>query len=355
MAQTAVGRLFRQSTTSSISQSVLRPSQVRSFGNKAAIPTFTPTAIPKLDQALDRFRQDLFIPLGLPKRQRKSVFKPKYAQALEHDPITVKISENEEFTLTPKNKHELPSKKDAMEVLHMMVETRDFSNLFPFISGLRMSNYTISTDRWEYIIRKAARTGNLAAVIECANQYSRTGLSLGNMNIARRLFYELHHNASRRHFQDRTTVNALKLAERAASLMERPEHSVRGDSANDPKQQPFVIGTLLELSVACNVDDTSLTTKVVNYSKALKANWGLGKFEDEYTTPAEKQFRAEENLAIVNAVRMGNLVSRPNPSLVSLMPRAEALEAVLAEQLKSVKNKQVLADTVAQQLMSVKE
>src|SRR3954447_822786 len=37
MAQTAVGRLFRQSTTSSVCQSMLRPSQVRSFGNKAGM------------------------------------------------------------------------------------------------------------------------------------------------------------------------------------------------------------------------------------------------------------------------------------------------------------------------------
>ncbi|KAJ5317696.1 hypothetical protein PENANT_c004G00863 [Penicillium antarcticum] len=351
MAQNAVGRLFRQSTTSSVCQSMLRPSQVRCFGSKSAIPTFTSTPSAELNEALDRFRQELFIPLGLPKRQRKSVFKPKYAQALEHDPITVKISENEEFTLTPKNRHELPSKKDAMEVLHMMVATKNFSNLFPFLSGLRMSNYILNNDRWEYIIRKAGQADKLGAVIECARQYSRTGLSLSNMNVARRLFFELHQMAQRADFKGEGVVKALDLAEKAASLMDSPEHSIRDDSTQDPKQQPFVIGTLLELSAACALEKQSPDDKVIHYAQRLHAAWDLGKFKDEYTSPSEKQARVEENLAVVHGIILANRIPKPTSSLGTLKSRVGPIETVLAKQLKGVKNKQVLTDKVAQRFI----
>ncbi|OGE57090.1 hypothetical protein PENARI_c002G03733 [Penicillium arizonense] len=351
MAQTAVGRLFRQSTTSSVCQSMLRPSQVRSFGNKAAIPTFTSTPSAELNDALDRFRQELFIPLGLPKRQRKSMFKAKYAQTLEHDPITVKISENEEFTLTPKNKHELPSKKDAMEVLHMMVATKNFSNLFPFLSGLRMSNYILNNDRWEYIIRKAGQADKLGAVIECARQCSRTGLSLSNMNVARRLFFELHQMAQRADYQGIEVVKALDLAEKAASLMDSPEHSVRDDSASDPKQQPFVIGTLLELSAACALENEAAKTKVSDYARKLEAAWDLGKFTDDYPSPSEKQARVEENLAVIHGIELAHKLEKPSQSVLTLKSRMKPIRANLAEQLKSVKNKQVLNDKVAQRFI----
>jgi hypothetical protein len=278
------------------------------------------------------------------------VFKAKYAQTLQHDPITVKISENEEFTLTPKNKHELPSKKDAMEVLHLMVATKNFSNLFPFLSGLRMSNYILNNDRWEYIIRKAGQADKLGAVVECARQCSRTGLSLSNMNVARRLFFELHQMAARADYKGEQAVKALDLAEKAAILMDSPEHSVRDDSANDPKQQPFVIGTLLELSAACALENQTFGKQAADYAQKLEAAWDLGRFTNDYSSPAEKQARVEENLAVYNGVIMGNKQPKPSPSLVALKSRVEPMAAVLAEQLKSVKNKQVLTDKVAQQL-----
>lgn len=320
------------------------------------IPTFTSTPSTELNDALERFRNDLFIPLGLPKRQQKSVFKPKYAQQLEHEPITVTINGNEEFTLTPKLQHELPSKKEALAVLDLMVATGDFSNLFAFLSGLRMSNYSINSNRWEYIIRKVSAADKLSTIIECAKQYKRTGLSLGDKNIARVLFFELHQTAMRANVQGKSSAYALNLAQQAARLMEAREHSTK-EIHNDPKHQPFVIGTLLELSATAltkthKPDNASKaeTIQVRDYAQKLDASWSRGNFKDDASTPAENLVRLQENLAVYNGMRMSLKWPKASQDTQSFQARCDELKPVLIEQLSKITNHQVINDQVSQQL-----
>ncbi|KAG0156080.1 hypothetical protein PDIDSM_3256 [Penicillium digitatum] len=355
MAQISMSRLFRQSTTSSVRQSILRPVQVRSYGSNSettgsAIPTFTSTSSPELDEALDRFRNELFIPLALPNRQRKSVFREKYAKQLQNEPITVKIGETEEFTLTPKKHHDLPSKKEALEVLKMMVATKNFSNLFPYLSGLRMSNYAINSDRWEFIIRKTSDAGKLSTIIECARQSKRTGLTLSNKNIARRLFFELHKTAAKANFKGIQTVKALKLAREAASLMDAHEHSVR-NIEDDPKHQPFVIGTLLELSAACAKIKEAETALVRGYAQKLDAAWFLGNFKDDAVTGFENIERVEENLAVYNGMLLALGLPKVSQDTGNFKARCDELKPILISQLQKVKNADVLADKIVKQLL----
>jgi hypothetical protein len=325
----------------------------------AVIPTFTSTPSAELNDALERFRNDLFIPLGLPKRQQKSVFKPKYAQQLEHEPITVTINGNEEFTLTPKLHHELPSKKEALAVLDIMVATGDFSNLFAFLSGLRMSNYTINSNRWEYIIRKVSMADKLSTIVECARQSSRTGLSLADKNIARVLFFELHQTAMRANFAGKTTAYALNLAQQVASLMDAPEHSAK-EIHNDPKHQPFVIGTLLELSAASALakadqpDSSSKpeTSKIRDYAQKLDASWSRGNFKNDASTPSQNLVRVQENLAVYNGMRLSLQWPKASQVTQSFQARCDELKPVLIEQLGKITNQQVINDQVCQQLKS---
>jgi hypothetical protein len=323
----------------------------------AVIPTFTSTPSAELNDALEHFRNELFIPLGLPKRQQKSVFKPKYAEQLAHEPITVTINGNEEFTLTPKLRHELPSKKEALKILDIMVATGDFSNLFAFLSGLRMANYSINSNRWEYIIRKVSMAGKLSTIVECARQYNRTGLSLADINIARRLFFELHQTAMRANFDRKTSAYALNLAQQAAALMDAPEHSFRA-IYKDPKHQPFVIGTLLELSAAvvlakAQLPDTSIkaeTAVLRDYAQKLDASWPRGKFENDAESAEENMLRVLENLAIYNGMRLSLQCPRALQVTESFQARCDQLKPVLLEQLSKINNHQVVNDQVCQQL-----
>ncbi|CAG8206522.1 unnamed protein product [Penicillium olsonii] len=352
-----MSRLFQ----SSVRQSILRPAQVRNYGSNAVIPTFTPTPSTELNEALQRFREEVFIPNGLPVRQQKSVFKPKYAKQLLNEPIVVKISETEEYTLTPKKRHEMPSKKAAMDVLHMMVTTGDFSNLVAYLSGLKMSGYAISTNRWEYIIRKASMAGKLSVIYECARQGNRTGLSLADQNIARVLFFELHQTASRNKLQGKETVQALGLAQSFSTLMQQDFHS-DWNIEKDPKYQPFVIGTLLELAAAQVLDKTAKnqevsqsaqnTSLISEYAQKLDASWD----RINLTKPpnsSELVHRVRENIPVYNGMRLSLRWSKTSEDTQPFKARLGELEPILIQQLKEVKNGQLTDDLVSKRLLKI--
>ncbi|KAJ5272521.1 hypothetical protein N7478_007646 [Penicillium angulare] len=266
MAQNAMGRLFQWQRTSRLATF----SQVRHASS--AIPVFSPTASTELNEALNHWRQDLFIPFGLPKRQRTSMFKEKHAHRLQDEPITVKIRENEEYTLRPLDFASLPKSKEIIDVLRLMEAANDYQNLVPFMSGLWNSQMRVSPARWQYLIRKVASTGRLSLIVECARQGQRTGLSLENQDITTRLFYELHSMAQSAEFKGHQVTEALKSAKNALEVMD----SYPAIPTTNPKYQPYVIGTLLELSAARATDKfegKDQGNEVLNYAKKLLARW----------------------------------------------------------------------------------
>ncbi|KAJ5919679.1 hypothetical protein N7454_009514 [Penicillium verhagenii] len=279
-----MGRLFRLQGTSR--QSVTF-SQVRTFASKSAIPTFTTTASTELNQALEHWRQDLFIPFGLPKRQRMSMFKEKHARRLEDEPITVKISETEEYTLRPLKLSSLPKSKEAINVFRLMEAANDYKNLVPFLSGLWNAQMSISPARWQYLIRKTGSAGRLSLILECARQEKHTGLSLQNNDNTERLFFEFHRMAHEAGFKGEKVNKALKMAKQAVDIMDTYAPS----PATNPKYQPYVIGTLLELSAARALAEAGGKDNgdVLNYARKLIASWHLG----DFSTIPKDQFDAE--------------------------------------------------------------
>lgn len=240
-----------------------------------AIPTFTRTPSPELDQALDRFRQELFIPWGLPQRQRSTMFQTKYHSRLEEEPITVNISENEQFTLRPMRLSSLPTRSDVAHVFKLMQTTNHYSNFVPFVSGLWNAGRRISVDRWQQLIRHTAKAGKLSLIVECANQRDRTGLSLMNVDISRSLFFELHRVAIDSNYKGPKVARALSMGKQAVDIMDadKPHPQIPGESVN-PKFQPFVIGTLLELSAARALEPHAgkdEADEALNYARKLVA------------------------------------------------------------------------------------
>ncbi|KAJ5673150.1 hypothetical protein N7507_002277 [Penicillium longicatenatum] len=297
MAQFAMGRLFRLQGTSR--QSVTF-SQTRSFASKPVIPTFTPTASTELNQALEHWRQDLFIPFGLPKRQRTSMFKEKHARRLEEEPITVKISETEEYTLRPLSPSSMPKSKEAINVFRLMEAANDYKNLVPFMTGLWSAQMAISPARWQYLIRKTGSAGKLSLILECARRENQTGLSLQNNYHAERLFFELHCMAHKADYKGDQVKKALKMAMAAVDIMD----SYAPSPATNPKYQPYVIATLLELSAARALDQAAgkdQNNEVLNYARKLIASWPLGEFK---AIPKD-----EFDVELVNQRLMGSIAA----------------------------------------------
>ncbi|KAJ5702588.1 hypothetical protein N7488_010136 [Penicillium malachiteum] len=339
MAQLALGRAFKWQSTSR--RSVAAFSQIRNYASQSAIPTFTPTASDELNQALARWRQDLFIPFGLPKRQRTSMFKEKHARRLEDEPITVNISENEQYTLRPLKFSELPKSKEIIDVLRLMEAANDYKNLVPFMSGLWNSQMTVSPARWQYLVRKTGSIGRIALIVECARQGSRTGLSLENQDITERLFFEFHRMAHQADFKGPRVAKALALAKQTADIMD----SYPSDVSSNPKYQPYVIGTLLELSAARALDafgGKDEANEVLNYVRKLMASWPLGQFD----APEPREFDAARvdskllrSVAVYKGLKLSTKIqgfSNDKALQAAVAPRITELQQFIAKQLKFI-------------------
>ncbi|KAJ5688913.1 hypothetical protein N7462_003305 [Penicillium macrosclerotiorum] len=303
MAQAVMGSLSRFSST--MRRSIT--SQTRNYASRTAIPTFTPTSSPELDKLLDRFRNDRFIPAGLPKRQRQSMFKEKHAQRLTEEPITVKISENEEYTFRPMKITETPTKRDAFAALQLMMSMNEWKNLLPFLSGLHAAGFRIGQDRWEQLVRRAGAAGKLSLILECARQGSHTGLHLRSMGVVRSLFYQIHLAAEQAGYKGDAVTKAFNTTRQAVDLMDQdPVLQEIGAKAENVKHQPFVIGTLLELSASRAINEFGAkdeTNEVLNYARKLVASWSYFSKEVATEDRHEAVKRIQELAPVYNGLR----------------------------------------------------
>lgn len=316
--------------------------------DETAIPTFPSTSSAELDAALNRFREELFVPFGLNVQQRKLMFRQKYHDRLDEEPVTVSIGENDEpFLLRPMDPLTRPTKQEAIETISLMKTPRDWQNLVPFLTGLRMANRILKRERWEWLIRRANNEADaLGVIIECAKQSSKTGLRLDNEPVVQRLFFELHRKAQREDFQDPALSKTLGLAQEAVNLMEAPEHKPESLS-QDPRRNPTVIAVMLELNAARALNPASAEGNSAadeydgrTLAFALRLNGTLSKVKTEQPKTwreAEEQLR--DNAPIYNAVRLALQV----PSVSA----DKALSKELKNALQTLKSSLVTASGMA--------
>ncbi|KAL4787825.1 hypothetical protein BJX76DRAFT_267673 [Aspergillus varians] len=273
MAPNAIGSLLRRQSSSALHQSI-NLTQKRSWSART-IPTLSPTSSPDLDQTLNRFRDELFIPHALNVNQRNLIYRPRNASKLNGHPIIVPIGSNEEsYQLRSINIFALPSRQDVVRVLSLMHETKDWSNLAIFLTGIYKSGMALTPERWEWLVRKAGGSNGLGQLLMCAQQSKSTQFQLRSNSLVERLFFELHLAGQRNDFTGTGVTKVHGLAKSFSLLMEAPEHTVH-DLENDPKRNPLVIGTLLELSAAraLSVEGTDQSREVESLARRLLASW----------------------------------------------------------------------------------
>lgn len=238
------------------------------------------------------------------------MYKEKHAQRLRDEPITINISENEEYTLQPKKHIDSPKKSDAIEVIKMMQATEDYKNFIPFVSGLRGARYSVTDNHWEQIIRKAGGARKLHLIIECARQSEITGLRLRNLELVKTLFFTLHLSAQKAEFKGPEIAKALNMAKQAVDIMDAdlPDHSYSSPSLN-PKSQPVVIAALLELSAARAINDFAGKDKekeVLGYAQKLLVAAPKGHYQKGPSDDARKNVNnwIREASTVYNGLQM---------------------------------------------------
>jgi hypothetical protein len=205
--------------------------------------------------------------------------------------------------------NELPTKKDAYEVLRLIAATNEWKALVPFLSGLYMSNLRLSTNRLAQLVRKAGDAGKISIIMECIRQGHRTGFHLRDLTVVQRLSYDIHVLAQSADFKGPAVTKALNMAKQAVDLMDQDAATHTSlAKAENPKHQPFVIGTLLELSAARAINEfggKDQANEVLSYARKLIVSWPL--FQEQSKLAAEVSSaseRAQEIIAVYNGLRL---------------------------------------------------
>lgn len=275
------------------------------------------------------------------------MFKRKTADRLDEELVTTTIGKNEEeFQLRPMDPMTRPTFKEAIDTIALMKTPEDWYNIIPFTTGLLMSNRIVKSDRWEWIIRKAAEAHSLGTIYECAKQGERTGLHFSNFGVVRRYFFELHRLAQNNDFKGPAVEKALRLARQSVDLMHEAPHRVL-DPKQDPMAKPFTIGVLLELSAARahdafgGKDEDGL---VATYAHRLSGVKSPGKIDVKDSDWVTKDIILQENLPIYNGMKLFLRVKGiPHPIRQGLEkrlnPMRSSLQKLVDSAPKEVKNK----------------
>ena len=239
------------------------------------MPSFTETSSPELDEIFDTFRKKVFLPAHLSKAQRDLVFKTKYKRMVAAEPVMAGVA-GEDFQLEHIDKTvDVPNtRKGIFKALHLMQDKRDWDNLPRFLTGLYQAGANLATLQQFMMVTKAAESGRLDVILECARRVSETGFALRNPSLVNKIVGKIQKTAMVSDWDVKETKKALAWVEMVSVMLEDKRH-VGGrvvSSKDDPRTSPELIGILLELSAvraARHLDSKDEDGKVEAYARRL--------------------------------------------------------------------------------------
>ncbi|CRG87296.1 hypothetical protein PISL3812_04313 [Talaromyces islandicus] len=343
MAHNAVGRVFRSRSGLQQPSTLFRQIRNNSTSASKGIPSFGPVSTPELEKQLKYIREQLFVPMYMTERQRRLMFRPRYRERLVEEQVKVTIGE-EEFTLYPRIRQQLPSKETVFSTMEGMKTPKDWENLIPLLIGLRKSNIAVHPASYEKWVRLAGKSGATAVILELAKQTKRTGFTLSSYGVGLQLALSLYERAQAAGFKGEAVSTALRHAEQAAQVMNTPEHT-NSEPLQDPKRQPWFIGVCLQLSAAQALEQQGgedAAAKAASYARKLMGNWELVKTE----SASEKWGHRDELLQETVLIRGGlatalqvNSVSSDKNLRKQIQQRLKTLDDVISEQMKHLPSK----------------
>jgi hypothetical protein len=168
--------------------------------NQGAVPAFTATSSPELDDLLTKLRNKVFLPVHLSQEQRNLIYRSKHARSLEAEPVIARIA-NDEFRLQPINRtKDIIGVQTALDkALDLMKDKKDWDNLPSLLHGIKNvgtlgkgAENLLKENKhrvWKKVVVKAAQVGRLDVILECARRVSDTG-KLGSKIASFLLFQE---------------------------------------------------------------------------------------------------------------------------------------------------------------------
>ena len=166
------------------------------------------------------------------------------------------------------------TRKGIFKALHLMQDKRDWDNLPRFLTGLNQAGRNPATFQLFMMVTKAAESGRLAVILECARRVSETGFDLRNPLLVNKIVAKIRNAAMASDWDVKETKRALAWVEMVSVMLEDKRHAGgRVISHNDdPRTSPELIGILLELSAiraARHLGGKDEDGKVAEYASRL--------------------------------------------------------------------------------------
>lgn len=310
----------------------------------ARIITFNESTSPELKPILDTFRQEILLPTYLPTEQRKRIYKTKFKQVLQHDPVTMEIDGVvHKFRFV--DRMQLPNTKKLMKnALAAMRTPADFQNLPLLLEGCKRAHRKLEHHFYTQIIRRAAVANNLSLILEMVKAVDRTGFKLNTPEKISEVLACIQEAVIKSGWSKDKITRALKQTQLVLNLLETNKaHKPLNPGRLPPHLNPQFLALRLHLAAALAVhhqEGKDVDGRVTKYAEELVSLWPEGKgllelFDDNsmgVQTSSQKRFLTHRanylfNAApVLNGLTLATQVVDPGLAM-QLQNRADAVEA----------------------------
>lgn len=199
------------------------------------------------------------MPENLSRAHRRLIYRPTKHSILTSDAgISVSISDEEDIKLKPMSLLDRPEKQKSLaRIAQLLGEDSSadaWSNLLPFLQGMKSSHQPVPPSFLERMTRKANSHGLQRLIMECAEKAEATGAELSAPFFTRELLYGCHRQALDASYKGEKFEKVVRQAWQIAFLLEKNEHcgpkKVYHEGHVDMRRSLFVNSVLLELNAA---------------------------------------------------------------------------------------------------------
>lgn len=132
-------------------------------------------------------------------------------------------------------------------MMELCKEPRDWRNIIPFVSELRIARRKITAWQYEKMVRRMGEQGWLGYILEMARRVEETGMRLGQVKIAREAMWAGVVRCSDCGWDEEGVGKASKYVESVWEMLSEERHvkGILNGKEGDPKIRPEIVGVVM--------------------------------------------------------------------------------------------------------------
>lgn len=253
--------------------------------------TFSKTSNAELDSLLHEMQQKIILPSVLPQTERKKIFRERYKEKLELEPIEIEIDGKRiKFRYLDYRKGEVPTtRKIFFKALDNMKTKEDWQKLPKLLEALQHhARRKFEVSDWPKIVRKAGMSGNMGPIIESVKMPERTGFKLDMSEKVQEIMSLIVWEAAEAGWSISSLNTALKSAERILEALNGEGHELHTRDKEHAelikdrfplRRDPQILATPLFLTamLAVKHGKAEHADRMRRYAEVIVSQWPDGK------------------------------------------------------------------------------